>query len=98
MDEIPDRLARGPVTFHLKAQISEPSDITNDPSQPWPETRKVEELGVITITNSVANSAEAQKELLYLPGRIIEGIELSDDPMVSIRDSAYAVSFSRRSQ
>jgi catalase len=98
MDEIPDRLARGPVIFHLKAQISEPSDITNDPSQPWPETRKVEELGVITITNSVSNSAEAQKELLYLPGRIIEGIELSDDPMVSIRDGAYAVSFSRRSQ
>lgn len=96
VDELPDRLVRGPVVFHLRAQLAEPGDPTNDPSQPWPETRRVVELGTLTLTKPVPNSAEAQKALLFLPGQIIDGIELSDDPMVSIRDGAYAVSFSRR--
>jgi catalase len=96
MDELPDRLSRGPVVFRLKAQLADPGDPTNDPSQPWPATRKVAELGVITLRNAVSNNADVQKSLLYLPGQITDGIELSDDPMVSIRDGAYAVSFSRR--
>jgi catalase len=96
MDELPARLARGPVVFRLKAQLAEPRDPTGDPSQPWPATRKVVELGVITLKQAVPNNAEVQKSLLYLPGQITDGIELSDDPMVSIRDGAYAVSFSRR--
>src|SRR5262249_33849430 len=47
MDELPDRLKRGPVTFHLKAQLAEAGDSTKDPAQPWPDSRKVVELGVL---------------------------------------------------
>jgi catalase len=45
----------------------------------------------------VANSEEAQKKLLFLPGQLTDGIEQSDDPMVDVRNGAYAISFSRRS-
>jgi catalase len=98
MNELPERLASKPVVFHLKAQLAAPDDPTNDPSKPWPETRKVVELGTLTLDTAVPDNAEVQKTLLYLPGQVTEGIELSDDPMVAIRDGAYAVSFSRRNQ
>jgi catalase len=96
MDEIVQRLQQGPVTFRLKAQLAAPGDQTSDPAKPWPDDRPVADLGVLTIDKAVADSKEAEKPLLFLPGQIIDGIELSDDPLVSIRDGAYAESFSRR--
>lgn len=98
MEELPARLKRGPVTFHLKAQLAAPGDPTNDPTKPWPKDRKVVDLGVLTITKAVPNSAEAEKALLFLPGQLTDGIEQSDDPMIDVRSGAYAESFSRRSQ
>jgi catalase len=98
MDELAERLKSGPVTFHLKAQLAEPGDSTSDPSQPWPEERKVVDLGMLTIDKAVANSVEAQKTLVFLPGQLTDGIEPSDDPLIDVRNGAYAVSFSRRSQ
>jgi catalase len=97
MRELPDRLGRTPVSFRVKAQLAAPNDQTSDPSQAWPEDRKVVELGVLTLDKAVPDSLAAQKKLLFLPGQIPDGIELSDDPMVSVRNGAYAVSFSRRS-
>jgi catalase len=97
VNELPARLAHAPVTFHLKAQLASPGDSTKDPSQPWPDSDEVVELGVLTIDKPVSNSLDAQKKLLFLPGQLTDGIETSDDPMIDIRNGAYAVSFSRRS-
>ena len=96
MDELPARLKSGPVTFHLKAQLAAPSDSTKDPSQPWPDDRKVVDLGTLTIDKAVADSAAAEKPLLFLPGQLTDGIEQSDDPLIDVRNGAYAESFSRR--
>ncbi len=96
VDELPNRLKDGPVTFRLKAQLAEAGDQTKDGSKPWPDDRKVVDLGVLTIDKAVPDSLDAQKKLLFLPGSLTEGIEQSDDPLVDTRDGAYAVSFSRR--
>jgi catalase len=96
MEELPQRLQRGPVTFHLKAQLADAGDPTKDPTKPWPAQRKVVDLGIVTIDKAVANSAEAEKPLLFLPGQLTDGIEPSDDPLIDVRTGAYAVSFSRR--
>ncbi len=69
-----------------------------DASQPWPEDRKVVDLGVLTLTKIVPHSLQAQKKLLFLPTNLTTGIELSDDPLPSVRSAAYGVSFGRRSQ
>jgi catalase len=98
IDELPKRLAKGPVTFHLKAQLAAPGDPTNDATKPWPDDRKLVDLGVLTIEKAAPDSLAAQKALLFLPGQVIDGIDVSDDPLIAARDSAYAVSFSRRSQ
>ena len=96
VDELPERLKRGPVTFHLRAQLAAAGDSTKDPTLAWPNDRKVVELGVLTIDKAVPNSAEAEKKLLFLPGQLTDGIEESDDPLIDIRNGAYALSFSRR--
>ena len=95
--ELPARIARAPVTFHLKAQLASRGDSTKDASAPWPDgDETIIELGVLTIDKSVPDSLEAQKKLLFLPGNLVEGIEPSDDPLIGVRDGAYAVSFPRR--
>lgn len=96
--ELTRRIARKPVVFHLRAQLAEPGDQTKDGSQPWPDDRKVVELGVLTLNKVVANSLETEKKLLFMPTSLTDGIELSDDPLPPARAAAYAVSFARRSQ
>jgi catalase len=96
-DELRTRLAAGPVVFHLRAQLAAPGDQTKDPTKPWPSGRHVADLGTITLTKVDADSAAAEKSLLFLPGNLADGIEPSDDPLIDTRNQAYAISFGRRS-
>ncbi len=96
VDDLPKRLARGPVVFHLKAQLAAGDDQTKDPSHPWPADRKVVELGTLTLDKASADSLAEQKKLLFTPTNLTDGIELSDDLLPQVRTGAYAVSFSRR--
>jgi len=96
IDELTARVAKGPVTFHLKAQLAAPGDETKDATKPWPDDRKVVDLGVLTINKIDPDSLDAQKKLLFLPGALIPGIEESDDPLIDLRDGAYVVSYGRR--
>jgi len=50
------------------------------------------------IARKPPDSLEAEKKLLFMPTNLAAGIELSDDPLPSVRAAAYAVSFGRRSQ
>jgi catalase len=97
-DDLAKRIAQKPLVFHVKAQLAEPGDQTQDASQPWPDDRKLVDLGVLTLTKVVPNSAQVEKKLLFLPTNLTPGIELSDDPLPSVRAAAYGVSFARRSQ
>jgi catalase len=95
VDEI---AAKGPVSFHLKAKLAASGDDTKDATKPWPDDRKIVDLGVLTIDKIDPDSLEAQKKLLFLPGALIPGIQESDDPLIDLRDGAYVVSYGRRSQ
>ena len=96
VDDLPERIARRPVVFHLKAQLAAAGDQTKDPSQPWPDDRKVVDLGVLTLDKPVGDSLETQKNLLFLPNRLTDGIELSDDRLPVIRSEVYVLAFARR--
>ena len=63
-------------------------DPTRDPTKPWPDRRGIVDLGVITIARVVSNSDEAQKQLLFLPTALTDGIEASDDPLIALRGGA----------
>jgi catalase len=97
-DDLVKRIAQKPLVFHLNAQLAEAGDQTKDASQSWPDDRRLVDLGVLTLTKVLADSAAAEKKLLFLPTNLTPGIELSDDPLPSVRAAAYGVSFGRRSQ
>jgi catalase len=96
VDELPKHLAHGPVVFHLMAQLANPGDPTADPTQPWASTRRLVDLGTITLTKPAPDNALAQRQLHYLPTNLTPGIEPSDDPLINARVRAYVISFGRR--
>ena len=96
MKEIAERVSSRPVVFHLKAQLAQAGDPTSDPTKPWPEDRRIVELGRITLTRPAPDSATAEKSLLFLPQNLTAGVAQSDDPLIDARNAAYAVSFGRR--
>jgi catalase len=97
VDDLPQRIAKRPVVFHLKAQLAAPGDQTKDPSQPWPTDREVVDLGVLTLDTPV-DTLEVQKKLLFLPTHLTDGIELSDDRLPVLRSEVYVQAFARRAR
>ena len=95
-EELKSRVAEGSVKFRLILQLPNPGDRTDDSSVVWPDDRRKEELGTISITSVVPDSAAAEKNLAFDPTRLTDGIELSDDPLPAIRSRVYALSVARR--
>ena len=98
MDELKTRLETGPVKFRMVVQLPNPGDPTNDGSLVWPDDRKTIEVGTISITSVVPDSNAAEKALVFFPTTLTDGIELSDDPLPTLRTSVYALSFAHRQQ
>ena len=96
MDEMKDRLSKGPVEFRLIVQLAAAGDSTTDATKVWPDDRSTVELGAISITRVDPKSDDVQRALAFDPTNLIEGIELSDDPMLPMRSSVYALSAKRR--
>ena len=99
MKELPKRLARGAVGFHLFVQLADVGDAINDATIAWPATRERVELGTLRLTAMVPDQVSAQKNLLYFnPLALPDGIDASEDPILLARPPAYAVSFGQRAQ
>lgn len=95
-EELTGRLARGPVFFRLVVQLAEKGDPTDDAAALWPEDRPVVELGRLEI-NAISPTSEAdERRLIFDPANRVDGIELSADPILLVRSSAYSVSYDRR--
>jgi len=98
VQELKTRLAAGPIKFHLVVQLPNASDPTNDPSLVWPDNRKTIDVGTISLTSIVADSAGAEQELVFDPTHLTEGIALSDDPLPALRARVYSLSATHRQQ
>jgi catalase len=96
VDEIVQRVKKGPVAFDFYVQIAGKGDDIANPTIPWPLTRQLVKLGTLTVRSSVPDSLAAQKTLLFLPTSVPDGIAPAD-PMIGVRTSEYGVSFGRRS-
>lgn len=96
MNELPKRLAKGPVKFRLLAQIAADGDSIDDGTAVWPDDRQRVPLGTLSLTTMVANQAAAQKSIMFSPLNLQSGIEPSADPVLLARPAAYGVSFSQR--
>jgi catalase len=96
IDELGERLAKGPARFRIVVQLAAEGDKTDDATEVWPDDRPTVELGVLSVTGKVADGDAAQRALAFDPLHLVDGIEASDDPLLDVRSAAYAVSRRRR--
>jgi len=95
-DELPNRLKKGPIVFKIKAQVAEDGDVTDNATIRWPESRKVVELGTVTIKSIVPDNAAEQKKVIFDPIPRVEGVEPSADPLLEMRAAIYLLSGKER--
>jgi catalase len=95
-EELQLRLSKAPAKFRLLLQLAQPGDPTDNGSTVWPDDREQVELGILTIMSIVSDSAAAERDLAFNPTRLIDGIELSDDPLPLLRSQVYAYSVAGR--
>jgi catalase len=91
--DLRDRLGRASIHFTLSVQIAADGDSVDDPTSVWPDERETISAGTLEVTGL----HDGDDGLVFDPGRITDGIELSDDPILRFRPAAYSVSVERRS-
>jgi catalase len=93
-EEILARLAAQPVRFTLEVQQAGPADDPHDPMSVW--KTEWHDAGTIEVTGPDAEREQDGEVVVFDPTRVVDGIELSDDPILRYRAGAYSASVSRR--
>jgi catalase len=93
-EEIVARLAARPVHYTLEVQVAGPRDDPHDPMSVW--KGRYFDAGTIEVTGPDPDREQGGEIVVFDPTRIVEGIELSDDPILRYRPAAYSASVSRR--
>jgi len=89
-------LAQGPCEYRFIAEVANPDDPINDASVTWPAERPKLTLGILSIARKIADSDAVQRRLIFDPTHLVDGIELSSDPLPALRSRAYGVSYRQR--
>jgi len=94
-DALVKQLKAGPLRWDLHLVVGNPDDPV-DPTLPWPADRRVINAGELVLdtveTEAPGNARDVNFDPLVLP----EGIEPSDDPILSARSAVYAASYRAR--
>ena len=93
-EEIAARLAEGPVRYTLEVQVAEDGDDPSDPTKTWP--REFFDAGTLEITDLDPEREQNGEIVVFDPTRVVDGIGLSDDPILRYRAGAYTASVNRR--
>ncbi|MDK9683486.1 catalase family peroxidase [Pseudoalteromonas shioyasakiensis] len=86
-------LAKGKVHYRFQAELAEHGDALTDPSVRWPADRKIINLGKLTIESTGESGCDLTN---YDPNLLSKGFMPSDDKVLKLRSTAYAISFSKR--
>jgi len=95
-EEILERVAREPVRFRLELVVAGPDDELDDPSAEWPSDRERLDAGTVALTGPETERETGDDVLVFDPTRIVDGIELSGDPVLRFRTRAYSASVLER--
>jgi catalase len=96
-EEVAARAAAGGAAFRLVAILAGADDPVDDPTAAWPEERERVVVGRLELTGPEQERERAGDVLVFDPTRVVDGIEVSNDPILLFRRDAYAVSVERRS-
>jgi catalase len=89
------RLERGPVRFTLRVQVAADGDDPHDPTSVW-KSKEHLDAGVLEVTAPDPDRETEGEVIVFDPVRVVDGLELSDDPILRFRPLAYSVSVERR--
>jgi catalase len=95
-DEIKQRIAKGPVKFHIVVQLAERGDTVDDATVRWPESRPQIKFGEVVLNALVADSDAERLRIIFDPIPRVDGIEASADPLFQPRADLYLLSGRRR--
>ena len=91
-EEIAKRLQPWPARFMLMMTIGEDGDALDDPTKPWPGTRRRILMGTLTLTDVPKDQEKEGERISFNPTRLHDGIEVSSDPILEARRCTYEVS------
>lgn len=94
-EEMAARLARSPVRFELRVTLAAAGDDPHDPTSRW-QGERVLGVGTLEVTALDPTPESEGDVVVFDPTRVVDGIVLSDDPILRYRPAAYAASVSRR--
>jgi catalase len=95
--EITERLGDGPVRFEMRVQVAGPGDDPHDVMSVWRRARELV-AGHVEVTGVAPDPETSSCAVVFDPTRVVDGIELSEDPILRYRPEAYAESVSRRTR
>ncbi len=94
--DLNQRLARGPLRWHLLVTLATAGDATNDATKVWPTDRPTVDAGTLVLEHAEPQQSGPCRDINYDPLVLPAGIEGSDDPLLPARSAAYADSYLRR--
>jgi catalase len=96
MDEIKERITKGPVRFRIVVQFANDGDAVDDATVRWPEDRPEVTFGEISLSAVMPNNSSEQQQIIFDPIPRVDGIEASADPLFEPRANIYLMSGRRR--
>jgi len=83
-------------SFKLAVQIAHEVDITNDATVHWPEHREQVVLGTIKLDGVLPDQVKEQQHIIFDPIPRVEGVDVSEDPLLEVRAGIYLISGNQR--
>ncbi|HEX2399137.1 MAG TPA: catalase family peroxidase [Mycobacterium sp.] len=92
-DALVRQIRQVPLQWRLVLTVGETGDPLHDATLPWPVDRRTIDAGTLTLTNIETDSAGNARDVNFDPLVLPDGIEPSDDPLLSARSAVYAASY-----
>jgi catalase len=95
-DALIRQIRQVPLQWRLMLTVGEPGDPLLDATLPWPSGRRTIDAGTLTLTDIETDSAGNARDINFDPLVLPDGIEPSEDPLLSARSAVYASSYRAR--
>lgn len=96
--DLTQRLARGPIRWHLVLNVALPGDTLDDSTRAWtplPNRTRID-AGTVVIDRAQTQIDGPCRDVVFDPTVLPVGIAPSDDPLLAARSATYGESFRRR--
>jgi catalase len=95
-DALVRQMRNGSLQWRLLLTVGQPEDPVTDATLPWPSDRRTVDAGMLTLTNIATEAPGNARDVNFDPLVLPDGIEPSDDPLLSARSAVYAASYRAR--